>query len=36
MAAKFVPCLLREEQKEKHINIWEDIQERIKTDPYLL
>jgi len=21
MAAKFVPCLLREDQKEKHINI---------------
>ena len=32
VAANFVPCLLREEQ---NVNICEDIQERIKTDPYL-
>jgi hypothetical protein len=34
MAAKFIPCLLREGQKEKHVNICKDIQERLKTDPY--
>jgi hypothetical protein len=36
ISAKFVPCLLNEEQKENHVIICQDLQERHERDPELL
>jgi hypothetical protein len=33
IAAKFLLCLLREEQKNKHVDVCCDLQEELKNDP---
>jgi hypothetical protein len=36
IAAKFVPCLPSEEQKENHVNTCQDLQGRLEREPELL
>jgi hypothetical protein len=36
VTAKFVPRLLTEEQKNKHVNVYRDLQEQLKNDPQFL
>jgi hypothetical protein len=36
IAAKFMPCLLSEEQQENHVTTLQDFQERLKKDTEFL
>jgi hypothetical protein len=36
VAAKFMPHLLTEEQKNKHVNVCCDLQQELKNDPQFL